>query len=195
MQRRFAIIGHDALGSGDLRLNDLAGGSGRMDVLVRAVNTALFLSHGIRRDSHITLHLTGGQGPFRRVWFDGSTLRGVRPDERSIAGHIRSIMKRQIPPIGTWEEVSGGISHSGGDLSDTLGEWSREGVNTYVLDSLGSSFEEALQDAPVGFILSDHLPFSVKENDSLQACQRLSIGTEWLQGHACIAIVHHLLDG
>ena len=98
LQRHFAIIGHDASGTGELRLNDLAGGSGRMDVLARAVNTTLFISHGIRTDSTITIHLMGGEIP-RRVKFDGKILRGVHPDERSRSGHIRSIMKHPVPPI------------------------------------------------------------------------------------------------
>ena len=59
LKRFFAIIGHRAPSSGKLNLNDLSG-SGRMDVLVRAVNSALFISHGFRNDSLITLHLQGG---------------------------------------------------------------------------------------------------------------------------------------
>ena len=50
MERWFAIIGHRAPSSGALNLNDLAGSGGRMDVLARAVNSALFVSHGIRED-------------------------------------------------------------------------------------------------------------------------------------------------
>ena len=64
-----------------------------MDVLVRAVNAALFVSHGIRRDTDITLHLCGGPGPDRRIWFNGETLSGVRPDERSIAGQSKPFSK------------------------------------------------------------------------------------------------------
>ena len=84
MDRRFAIIGNRAPSSGKLNLNDLPGDGGRMDVLVRAVNSALFISHGIRKDTQIVVHLMGGSIP-RRVFFDGCELRGVRPDERSIA--------------------------------------------------------------------------------------------------------------
>jgi len=192
LQRHFAIIGHDAPGTGKLRLNDLAGGSGRVDVLARAVNTALFISHGIRNDSTITIHLMGGDIP-RRVKFDGNILRGVHPDERSISGHIRSIMKRPIPPIGKWQEVSTGVSHSGGNVRETLIEWSRERVVSYVLDvegvRLGSEGETSM-----GFILSDHLPFTDEEKGLLEGCQKVSLGSEWLQGHVCIAIVHHILD-
>ena len=63
MTRKFAIIGHRAQSSGKLNLNDLAASSGRMDVLARAVNSALFLCHGIREDSEVILHLEGGPGP------------------------------------------------------------------------------------------------------------------------------------
>jgi tRNA (pseudouridine54-N1)-methyltransferase len=192
LQRHFAIIGHDAPSTGKLRLNDLAGGSGRVDVLARAVNTALFISHGIRNDSTITIHLMGGDIP-RRVKFDGNILRGIHPDERSISGHIRSIMKRPIPPIGKWQEVSTGVSHSGGNVRETLIEWSRERVVSYVLDvegvRLGSEGETSM-----GFILSDHLPFTDEEKGLLEGCQKVSLGSEWLQGHVCIAIVHHILD-
>ena len=56
MQRKFAIVGHRAQSSGKLNLNDLPGSGGRIDVLARAVNSALFRSHGIRDDTIIMLH-------------------------------------------------------------------------------------------------------------------------------------------
>ena len=192
LQRHFAIIGHDALGTGELLLNDLAGGSGRVDVLARAVNTALFISHGIRTDSTITIHLMGGEIP-RRVKFDGRILRGVHPDERSISGHIRSIMKRPVPPIGIWQEASTGILHSGGSVGETLMEWDREGVVAHVLDAEGVGLESE-RDVPMGFVLSDHLSFTVEEIAVLKDCQKVSLGSAWLQGHVCIAIIHHILD-
>ena len=96
MIRRFAIIGHRVPSSGKINLNDLAGSSGRIDVLARAVNTALFLSHGIRDDTDITLHLMGGPGPSRRIWFEGARLRGVYPDERGIAGHVNKAFRNQF---------------------------------------------------------------------------------------------------
>ena len=163
-----------------------------MDVLARAVNTALFISHGIRTDSTITIHLMGGVTP-RRVKFEGSTLRGVHPDERSISGHIRSIMKRPIPPVGQWQDASPGISHSGGSVKDTMEEWQSEGVTSCVLDAQGAGLRRQ-GNSPMGFVLSDHLPFTEDECALLKDCQRVSLGSEWLQGHVCIAIVHHLLD-
>jgi|TARA_B110000263_G_scaffold52091_1_gene43599 tRNA (pseudouridine54-N1)-methyltransferase len=195
LQRRFAIIGHRAPSTGNIFLNDLSGLSGRIDVLARAINSTLFLSHGIRKDSQIILHLMGGEGSSRRVLFDGSTLAGVRPDERSIAGHIRSLVKLRLPPIGTWIRVSAGIYHSGGDIETTLQEWSRDEVNILVLDKQGIELDEiTLVDTDVGFILSDDTPFSDKENKSLIEFKRINVGEKWLQGHSCITIVHHIID-
>ncbi|HJM23234.1 MAG TPA: hypothetical protein QF461_01955 [Candidatus Thalassarchaeum sp.] len=192
LQRHFAIIGHDAPGTGELFLNNLAGGSGRVDVLARAVNTALFISHGIRTDSTITIHLMGGEIP-RRVKFDGKILRGVHPDERSISGHIRSIMKNPVPPIGIWQEASVGVLHSGGDVEETLIEWDREGVIAHILDTEGEELESE-GSSSMGFVLSDHLPFTDEESVVLKGYQKVSLGSAWLQGHVCIAIVHHILD-
>ena len=194
MQRRFAIIGHLAPSSGKLNLNDLAGDSGRMDVLVRAVNSALFVSHGIRRDTDITLHLCGGPGPDRRIWFNGETLSGVRPDERSIAGQIKAILKRPVPPIGLRDEVTQGIFDIGGGLQETLTEWQEEGVSIYVLDAQGDGMETIAKNGPLGFVLSDHQSFTEAEYQQTASLTKVSLGNKWLQGHACMTIVQHTLD-
>jgi len=135
IERRFAIVGHRAPSKGKVNLNDLSGSSGRIDVLCRAVNTALFLSHGMRKNTHITLHLMGGPGMGRRIWFDSRSLRGIRVDERSIAGQISKIIQQRAPAIGQWEEFSQGLWHSPGELLDTLKEWTDEGVEIIHLDA------------------------------------------------------------
>ena len=190
--RRFAIIGHDAPAKGDFSLNDLAGGAGRLDVLLRAVNTALFVSHGIREDTQIVLHLE--KGGSRRVSFDGSKLRGVHPDERSIAGHVRAVARSQIPPVGVWKEYSRGISHSGGSIGETLREWSEKGYKTLVMDIEGKAVQDTSFEEEICFVLSDHKSFTALEFELLGHCDKVSVGKRWLQGHSCIAIIHHHLD-
>ncbi len=194
MQRRFAIIGHRAPSNGKLNLNDLSGASGRMDVLIRAISSSLFLSHGMRDDCHITLHLMGGPGPSRRIWFDSRNLRGLHVDERAIAGRISKILEEPVPPMGQMLEFSSGILHSGGDIATTMSEWQGENVRMILLDAdapllSSSSFGEE----SVGFFLSDDQAFSNAELKLLDI-EKYSLGSEWLQGHSAITIVHHILD-
>jgi tRNA (pseudouridine54-N1)-methyltransferase len=196
--RRFAIIGHRAKSNGKLNINDLAGSGGRMDVLVRAINSALFLSHGIRKDTHITLHMMGGEGPPRRMWFDGAKVWGLHPDERAIAGQIAKVIAEPCPARGHWVEHQPGIWHSGGDLSVTLNEWSKEGVEMVKLDAEASGFSEHYDTSipnRIGFFLSDDQPFNDEENRLLEKyTNSFSLGKKWVQGHTAIGVVHHLLD-
>ena len=193
VQRRFAIIGHRAPSSGRLNLNDLAGDCGRLDVLVRAVNTGLFVSHGIRTDSDVTLHLLGGPGPVRRIWFQGSALRGVHPDERALAGQVGKCLKEPVPAIGQLVELHHGLWHAGGGMAQTVAEWRSEDVRLYVLDADAPPFVPE-NDEKVGFFLSDDRPFTDEDEAALKGIERVSLGADWLQGHACIAIIHHILD-
>ena len=166
-----------------------------MDVLARAVNAALFVSHGIREDSHVMLHLMGGDAPHRRIWFNGSILRGVRPDERSIAGQIKGILKRAIPPRGRFDEFTRGILHSGGGLGQTIGEWDSRGVTPVILDADGGDYAGITSSSDLGFVISDDRPLNEEDESVLEGAITLSLGERWLQGHSCIAILHHLLDG
>ena len=194
MSRRFAIIGHRAPSSGKINLNDLAGSSGRMDVLARAVNTALFLSHGIREDTDIILHLNGGPGPSRRILFEGSKLRGVHPDERAIAGLIGKVLKEPVTAIGQFVEIQSGLWHSGGGIQQTLSEWARNDVKAMVLDAGGVGMDAVGGFENIGFILSDDQPFTDSEVEHMADLQKISLGDVWLQGHVCISIIHHLMD-
>ena len=44
------------------------------------------------------------------------------------------------------------------------------------------------------FILSDDAPFTDDEIEIFKGIERVSLGETWLQGHACISIIHHQLD-
>ena len=112
---KFAVIGHRAMAKGKLPLNDLAGGAGRMDVLIRATMAALLTSHGLRTDTVVGLHLLGGPGPPRRIKFDGENLKGLHADERSIAGTIAKVIAERITPMpggATLGSVSEGMTTS-----------------------------------------------------------------------------------
>ena len=193
--RRFAVIGHRAMSKGKLPLNDLAGGAGRMDVLIRAVMSALLTSHGLRDDVEVVLHLQGGPGPHRRLKFVGSELRGFHAEERSVAGLIAKAIREPLPAIGHWVERTPGLYDGGGKLSHTIAEWEDSKLIRLDADAERLWKKEStipIQSTPnkdsLAFLLSDDQP--LEENVGIAR----SLGTTWLQGHHAIAICHFLLD-
>ena len=196
--RRFAVVGHRAMSKGKLPLNDLAGAGGRMDVVVRALMAGLLTSHGLRTNSEVVLHLMGGPGPPRRIKFDGAELKGLHADERSIAGTVGKVIATPLPPIGHWQPITVGITHSGGDLATTMREW--KDAPTVILDANAPRLwsenailpAESLTDVgPMNFVLSDDQPLGDITGENII---HRSLGSQWLQGHMAIAIVHFLLD-
>ncbi len=86
--RRFVVLGHRAVTSSGFSLNDLCGSAGRMDVLLRCINSAFFLSHDLRRDTEIYLVLKGGPEPPKTIRLRGDELKYLNPDERSTGALI-----------------------------------------------------------------------------------------------------------
>jgi len=190
--RRFAIVASQAPASGSFPLNDLPG-VGRMDLICRNIGSALLLSHGIRKDVEAVIHLLGGPGKPRRIRFRAKGMVGLRPDERSIAGRIRSVLEEPLPPIRMWKDISPGISHSGGGLDSTLNEWKSEGTVVFHLDKEGAGLD-SIHEIPLdaGFLVGDHRRLELPTGQS--GILPISLGESWLMGSACISIVHHWLD-
>ena len=193
--RRFAVIGHRAMNKGKLPLNDLAGGAGRMDVLIRAVMSALLTSHGLRANVEVILHLQGGPGPHRRLKFVGSELRGFHAEERSVAGLIAKAIREPSPAIGQWIERTPGLYDGGGNLGHTLTEWKDSVFIRLDADAERLwkqnepiPYESLSNEQTIAFLLSDDQPLETDEGIPR------SLGSTWLQGHHAIAICHFLLD-
>jgi tRNA (pseudouridine54-N1)-methyltransferase len=181
------------MASGKLPLNDLAGGAGRMDVLIRALMSALLTSHGLRDDTEVILLLDGGSGPCRRIRFVGSELRGFHAEERAVAGKIAAVIRNPMPPRGHWQEITPGIYDGNGDLQMTLEEidWPLvrlEAVAPRLWDEVAIPSQSTPFAGDIAFILGDDKPL-----DCIQGIPR-SLGGTWLQGHSCITLCHFLLD-
>ena len=188
--RKFVMVGTRAMAKGKLPLSDLAGGAGRMDVLVRALMSAILTSHGIRKDVEFTMILLGGPGPARRIKFVSNELKGIHAEERAVAGKIAAVISKPIPPRGQWIERSPGIYDGGGSLEMTIQEWNcptiRLDANSELL--YNGELPNNYNIDEIGFILGDDKPL-----DSELGVPR-SLGNIWLQGNACISIIHFLLD-
>ena len=129
--RYFVITGHKAVSTGDFKLDDIAGGAGRLDILVRCVNSAFFLSHNLRKDVEIYLVMEGGDDAPKTVVFKGEDLRYLNPDERSTASLIRNAL---LKPVNKGEEVksSPGVYVTRMSFYDVLEKLSKVGSFGYL---------------------------------------------------------------
>jgi len=183
--RNFVIIGHRAHTAADWKLDDLCGGAGRLDVLVRCVTTALWKSHGIRHDTDVWLILNGPPNNPITVHFSGKNIRYLNPDERSTAALIRNGLikyKHKIKSI----ETSPGITMERIGLDGVL----KRLPNPILLSENGS---DTITKANT-FILGDDKDPNEEEMEILKKLPKISLGKESLLSSACITLIHHRLD-
>ena len=183
--RNFVIIGHRAHTVADWKLDDLCGGAGRLDVLVRCVTAALWKSHGIRRDTDVWLILSGPPKPPVTVHLSGENIRYLNPDERSTAALIRNgliKLKKMKGPM----ETSPGITMERIGLSGVL----KKLPNPVLLSESG---KDEIEEAKT-FILGDDKDPTEEEMKTLSKLPKIGLGKESLLSSACITLIHHLLD-
>jgi tRNA (pseudouridine54-N1)-methyltransferase len=190
--RRFVVVGHKAVTSGDFKLDDLPGSAGRMDILLRCVNSALFLSHGIRKDAEIHLVLQGEPDPPLTVRINGAEVRYLNPDERSTGALVRNaILKADAGEV----RSSPGIYISRRSFADVIADLATRSELVYLKedgeDVRGKRFEE-----DVTFVLSDHQDLTPEEEAVLLAHSPSVIRLGPLSYHAdhCIVIMNVELD-
>ncbi|MFZ3058547.1 MAG: tRNA (pseudouridine(54)-N(1))-methyltransferase TrmY [Candidatus Methanoperedens sp.] len=185
----FIIIGHKAV-TAPFSLNDLPGAAGRMDILCRCVNAALFLSHDLRRDVRVHLVLKGEPSPPKLISFDGAAVRYLSPDERSAASLIKKALEKNAQDF--WTESTLGVSIRKGDFGDLLRELNKKII--YLRedgeDIRGKNLEEPL------FVLGDHMGLSEDEEKIIEVYEHeiVSVGPLSLHADHCIIILHNEMD-
>jgi tRNA (pseudouridine54-N1)-methyltransferase len=193
--RRFVLIGQKASASPDFSLDDVPGTSGRLDVLLRCMRSALLVSHGLRRDTLVYLVLyAGGTRPPRTVRIDGRIASYLRPDERTMAGRVRAMLATAAEGAG-FDAERQGMAVADGGLEVVLADL---GAGThYVLDEAGQDIRnEALDlESPV-FFVGDHLGFDPLIAESLRSggARPVRVGPVSLHADDAIAIVRNELD-
>jgi len=190
--RRFVLIGQRASASPDFSLDDVPGTTGRLDVLLRCVRSALLVSHGLRRDTIVYLVLYG-DGP-RTVRIDGRVASYLRPDERTMAGRIRAMLATKAEGDG-FDAERQGMAVADGGLDVVLRDVGRK--TAYVLDEGGGDLRTPPLDVddPV-FFVGDHLGFEKGVRDALAqgGASSLSVGPLSLHADDAVAIVQNELD-
>ena len=187
--RQFVVVGHDAPMTPDFPLDDLPSAAGRLDVLCRCVNSALFLSHGIR-DARIHLVLADEY----TVTFDGATARHLHPDERTTAARIRTALDSREDAIGHMPaEPSPGVELRRMGFEATL---DRVGGTLVSLHEDGDPLPASEPPANPTFVLSDHNDFTSDERELLaeRADSWVRVGPERLHADHTITVAHNWLD-
>jgi tRNA (pseudouridine54-N1)-methyltransferase len=190
--RRFVVIGHRAVTSGDFKLDDLAGGTGRLDVLLRCINSAFFLSHNIRRDTEIHLILQGPPHPPKTVRLVGSELKYLNPDERSTAALVRNAL---LQKVAAEERSSPGIYVSNRSYRDVL-SLVPKGEQIVYLREDGTDVREFGFEQDVTFVLGDDQDLTLEEEGMLLKYEPkiISLGPASYHADHCISIVNNELD-
>ena len=187
MTRDFVYVAHDVPTDADFSLNDLTG-AGRLDLLCRCIGAALLTSHGVRDDTTARLVVRGEHDV--TVRFEGAEVRGLNPDERSIAGVVRAALDER-----TYYEVEAraGVYVAEKTLAEVLSGTDGE---TVLLHEDGEHAAEAEPPAEPAFVLSDHHGFTDDELAAAEAAgaRRISLGPVALHADHATAVAHNLCD-
>ncbi|WP_394833125.1 hypothetical protein LVJ94_42155 [Pendulispora rubella] len=192
--RRIVVIGQKARASAEFSLIDIAGSSGRLDVLLRCLRAALLVSHGLRSDTVLYLVLLGLPEAPRTLRIEGAIVRFLRPDERTLAVLAQKMLS--VPSGGEgFVQLRRGACIADGGLDVVLADL---GPSTYyVLEEGATDVRVAALDLerPV-FFLGDHLGFDEPTRARLaeMGATPIGIGPTSVQADDAIAILSNEID-
>mgnify|MGYP000153301407 FL=1 len=161
-------------------------------MLCRCVGAALFLSHGIRDDVRVHLVLQDEC----TVSFDSASLRNARPDERTLAGLVRSALDSAADAVGHRPvESSPGVTVATRGLEPTLADVARRRTVVHLHEDGDPLPATDPPEDPV-FVLSDHRDFTDAETALLDdvADRRVSLGPHPIHADHATAVAHNYLD-
>lgn len=190
----FLIVGHKALTTGNFNLNDISGGAGRLDILVRCVNSSFFLSHNIRKNVELYLVMQGGDDAPKTIRFSGESIRYLNPDERSTSSLVRNALLKKIPE-GEEIKSSPGVYVSRRSFEDIIEYLSDKGKFVYLKED-GTDCREYDFPEDITFVLGDSTDLTEEEESILlkKEIDTISIGPISLHTDHCILLVHNEID-
>lgn len=192
--RYFVITGHSADADGSFKLDDIAGGAGRLDILVRCVNSAFVMSHNLRKDVEIYLVLEGGEDAPKTVRISGQTVKYLNPDERSTASLIRNALLKKLPP-GMELSSSPGVFVSRSSFADVIDGLADKGTFVYLKEDGTDCRDLDFPENPI-FVLGDNRDLTPEEEEKLLSYgpSKICVGPYSLHADHCMILVQNELD-
>ncbi|MHC1635650.1 MAG: tRNA (pseudouridine(54)-N(1))-methyltransferase TrmY [Candidatus Methanospirareceae archaeon] len=186
--REFVLYARKASTTPDFSLDDLPGSGGRMDLVARCVCNALWVSHGLRRDSCIHIAAYGKANPPVIISFYGDSLRSVSPDERNIGAWIKKVLAGSAR--------NPGIKVRRMSFQELIEELASKGRFFYILHEKGRDIEEVELKEDAAFIVGDHIGLPKKEEKFVERFEHEKLSLENISYLAsqCITIIHYELD-
>lgn len=190
--RAFVIVGRSARADDGVLLDDLAGTSGRLDVLVRCIRAALCVSHGIRRDVRVYLVMLGGAAP-RTVRIDGADAKFIRPDERALATLLKKTIARVESEDARFVEQRPGISVACSGLDAVLADV--EGVPLFLLEESAPDVR-GTRPTSGAFVIGDHAGFDEETRAKLATAgaRPLGVGPVSLHSDDVVTVLNNEID-
>jgi len=198
--RRFVIVGQRATATPTFLLDDLAGTSGRLDVLLRCLRAALMVSHGLQRDAVAYLVLLDNTradvGP-RALRFSGAEAKFLRPEERSLATLVKKVLAVEVTSD-RFVDVRPGIAMAAAGIDAVLADLA--GARPFVLEEGAPYVRDAALDGDgnggVAIFVGDHLGFDDATRAAIAKIGATPIGLGPVSVHAedAIAVVSNELD-
>lgn len=193
--RRFIIVGSRARATPDVRLDDLAGTSGRLDVLLRCVRAALLTSHGARRDVVVYLVMLGGDAP-ATLRIDGAEAKFIRPDERPLANLVTRAIARAPREGAGFADVKPGVAVACAGLAAALADAGSGAL--FVLEEGAPDIRAcgAELEGDATLVIGDHLGFSDEARSILVAAgaRPISVGPVSVHSDDVVTLVTNEID-
>ena len=189
----FIVVGQNVGTDGKFSLNDLTGSTGRLDVLLRCINSTFMLSNDIRRNLDLYLVLLGGPEPPKAILFRGSELKYLNPDERSTAALVKNALMRKTGE--NWALSTPGIYVARKDLSGVMRDLA--GKRLVYLKEEGAPISEVRLNTDDIFVLGGKEDLNPENEKTIEAWPdklKISLGPRSLHADHCITIALNLLD-
>lgn len=190
--RTFILRALKANTDGNFSLDELKE-AGRLDLVCRFISNCLFISNNIRRDTIVKVCFDGPSLPPRLINFFGETLKGVEPDERNIANHIKIALKK-----GKNLKLNENIDLKNGIVVEkkSFEALVKEAKNLIYLHKKGSDIRNFKFEKENTFVFGDYIGMPRKTEKLLERlnAKRISLGPIMLFASHCPVIIHNELD-